>query len=304
MRRGKGGRIKTDKENQNYYLSIKDKVMKRYEKNIIVFKKVLEAKLGGEAAEEILTETRVEYQDLIERIPFIGGDGNPFTGDLIDSTAGLAFSKAMRRHQYSDEDIVSTLFEVMREHFGSYPRHRRLLMRSLMSLLHAYPLNKLYRRYIRKMAERSQRGEFSDSLVLHYVEGDGEEFDYGIDYTACPMLSFWRDEGMGEVFPYVCLWDFYSSEMTGSGLVRTMTLSEGCEKCDFRFKRGRKPENRQRTQFDPSRIPSPSKRGRNVLTSQPLFQLESQSASSHRWRRRSAVPPDGPEPHAQKLRSL
>ena len=45
-----------------------------------------------------------------------------------------------------------------------------------------------------------------------------------------------------------CLYDYYSSEMKGTGLVRTITLAEVFEKCDFRFKRGRKPQNKQRTQ--------------------------------------------------------
>jgi len=162
---------------------------------------------------------------------------------------GLAFSKVLRRRGYSREEIVEHLIETMRAHFDSYSLAKMFLVRSVARLLFTFPLNRVYRRFIRGMAERSQRGDYSDNLVLHYVEGDGEEFDFGIDYTACPINKLWREQGMSDVLPYICLWDYYSSELTGSGLVRTMTLSEGFDRCDFRFKKGRKPENRQRTQL-------------------------------------------------------
>lgn len=59
----------------------------------------------------------------------------------------------------------------------------------------------------------------------------------------------WRKHDILEILPYVCLFDFFKSAITNSGLIRTMTLAEGREKCDNRFKRGRKPQNRQKTQF-------------------------------------------------------
>ena len=45
-----------------------------------------------------------------------------------------------------------------------------------------------------------------------------------------------------ELAPYVCAVDKVASEMMGWGLSRTMTLAEGREKCDFRFKKGGKTD--------------------------------------------------------------
>jgi hypothetical protein len=33
--------------------------------------------------------------------------------------------------------------------------------------------------------------------------------------------------------------DFIASELEGTGLVRTMTLADGADRCDFRYKKGR-----------------------------------------------------------------
>jgi hypothetical protein len=41
-----------------------------------------------------------------------------------------------------------------------------------------------------------------------------------------------------ELSPYLCPVDILYSEALGWGLTRTMTLAEGAEKCDFRFKQG------------------------------------------------------------------
>lgn len=223
--------------------------MRGFDKNIEYFRKVVASRLDGEAAEAVLDETRREYEALLPEIPYIGGDRNRLTRDLINSTAGLALCKVLKGRGCATEEIAVYLHEVMEEQFGSYSIIKRSLIRSLGYLLYSFPLNRIYRRIIKEMAERSQRGEYDNNLVLYFVEGDSEEFDFGIDYTVCPICNLWRGQGMGDVMPYVCLWDFYSSELTGSGLVRTTTLSEGFDRCDFRFKRGRKPENRQKTRF-------------------------------------------------------
>ena len=120
----------------------------------------------------------------------------------------------------------------------------------LMNLLFRFPLNRLAKHKLKLWAEESQKRRYPDDFVLNYVEGDGKTFDFGIDYTECAICKFWRKQGAEEMLPYICLVDFLSSELiTKTGLVRSMTLAEGFERCDFRFKRDRKPMNKQKTQF-------------------------------------------------------
>jgi hypothetical protein len=75
---------------------------------------------------------------------------------------------------------------------------------------------------------------------LAYVEGDGQDFDYGIDYIECASCKFLHEQDAAELGPYVCAVDKVASEMLGWGLRRTMTLAEGGVRCDFRFKKGGK----------------------------------------------------------------
>jgi len=43
----------------------------------------------------------------------------------------------------------------------------------------------------------------------------------------------------GEAFaPYICMSDIALSDAMGWGLIRTQTLADCCDYCDFRFKKG------------------------------------------------------------------
>ena len=95
------------------------------------------------------------------------------------------------------------------------------------------------KKLMKKEAKRSQKRQYPEDFVFNYVEGDGKEFDFGMDFTECAVCKFFHSQGADEFTPFVCLYDFPVSRLTNSGLVRTMTLAEGAEKCTFRYKRGR-----------------------------------------------------------------
>ncbi len=41
------------------------------------------------------------------------------------------------------------------------------------------------------------------------------------------------------IVPYICVLDFPISKAFDRGLIRTMTIAEGADICDFRYKKGR-----------------------------------------------------------------
>jgi hypothetical protein len=97
-----------------------------------------------------------------------------------------------------------------------------------------YNMNKL-----KKGASASQKRLYPEDWVWSFVEGDGREFDYGIDCTECGAYKFFRAQGADELTPYMCRLGLALSKAFGMGLTRTTTIAEGGEKCDYRFKRGR-----------------------------------------------------------------
>jgi hypothetical protein len=88
-------------------------------------------------------------------------------------------------------------------------------------------------------ALESQKRQYPGDWVCTVVGGDGEAYDWGIDQVECGICKFFADRDAEEFVPYMCALDFIASDYFGWGLVRTTTLAEGGERCDFRFKRDR-----------------------------------------------------------------
>ena len=99
---------------------------------------------------------------------------------------------------------------------------------------------------MRKLAAIGKQLRFGD-FEVRYVIGDGEDFDFGVDYIACGNYKFVKDQGAEEFAPYVCMSDIALSDAMGWGLMRTETLADGCERCDFRFKKGNKTQISSKT---------------------------------------------------------
>jgi hypothetical protein len=92
---------------------------------------------------------------------------------------------------------------------------------------------------LKEAAEKTQERRYPGDWVATFVEGDGEQFDYGLDVVECGICKFYRTQNAEELTPYMCLSDYILSDAFARGLVRYKTLAEGDDVCDFRFKKGR-----------------------------------------------------------------
>ena len=86
-----------------------------------------------------------------------------------------------------------------------------------------------------RRARKNQKARFGD-FEIEYVIGDGDEFDFGVNYVQCGNYKFVKEHGGEDFAPYVCMSDIALSDAMGWGLIRTQTLADGCLYCDFRFK--------------------------------------------------------------------
>lgn len=139
--------------------------------------------------------------------------------------------RVLKSHGGTVEEAGKLVYELSKAFLGVYPRFlRRLFGRMTFS--------RRYLRRLRKRAAESQKRQYPGDYVTVLVEGAGEEFDFGVDYMECATCKFLSEQGAPELAPYLCAVHEMYSEALGWGLMRTMTLAEGHEKCDFRFKRG------------------------------------------------------------------
>ena len=213
-----------------YYVSRSAKLLKRFDKTTDVVQKIFVARYGDEFGKHILKVARREFEAFIPRIPYISGNVPALRVFLIISAWELAVYWAMKKHGKTAEEAWDLCHAALQVRLKTVPKFVRVLAR-------IYLFSNFAKKRARKIAVRSRRHPLGD-FEFNFVEGDGLNFDWGIDYTGCSIYKFMRDEGADEFAPYACLSHIALSEAFGWGLMRTETLAEGDKRCDFRFKKG------------------------------------------------------------------
>jgi hypothetical protein len=145
----------------------------------------------------------------------------------------LAVYRVSKAHGKTVEQTGDLVYEIGRAFLKSSPAFLARLSGNMN-------FSRLYLSRLRKRAIESHQRKYPDDYVFNFVEGDGQTFDYGVDYLEWASCKFLAKQGAPELAPYLCPVDILYSKSLGWGLTRTMTLAEGAERCDFRFKKGGK----------------------------------------------------------------
>jgi hypothetical protein len=214
----------------DFYTSQKSKLLKDFDKTIKRVGPVFIDHYGEKLTDNLVKEVRQEYELLIPQLPYIGGK-QPFTQFLIASAWYLALYRVLKAHGKTVEETGELIFIITKKYLDSMPWFlRRFFGRMNFS--------KRSIQKIQKKARESQERRYPGDYVFNFVEGVNGDFDYGVDYIECAVYKFLEEQDASELAPYICPADILYSEALGWGLKRTKTLAEGCEKCDFRFKKG------------------------------------------------------------------
>ena len=229
-----GGRRRSAETDEEYYVRNKAKLLRDHRRLTAIGQKTMAARYEADFVTAVIRESLAEFEKLLLELPYIGGDQNPLTGNLVFSASALAFYRVMKRRGRTVEETGELLYRIMEAWVRRYPRFIRRPMGS-------YYLSRLSRHQSRRRALLSQERRYAGDWVFEYVEGDGETFEWGRDYVECGIVNFLHTQGADELTPYLCLTDYALFGALGIELKRTMTLAEGGEMCDFRFKRGESP---------------------------------------------------------------
>jgi hypothetical protein len=217
-------------EYQDFYTLQEARLLKDFDRVMKQLRGEVTSRYGAENAQQMIHFAREEYRRILPALPYVGGK-QPLTQFVITTGWCLALHRAMEGSTASARESGQLFFELSRQYIKQVPGIlRRYLGASMFS-----------QRYQRKLRERSMESQLQPlprGYIFSYVAGDGENFDFGVDYHRCATLNFLREQGAEELAPYLCALDQFSSELLGWGLTRTTTLAEGGVVCDFRFKQG------------------------------------------------------------------
>jgi len=212
------------------YSSRKKQWLRSFDKLLARVQPWVKTWLGEEQASKFMREAQLEYEALIPRIPFIGNSLATLSF-YKPVTRYLAVYRALQKQGRTVEEAGRLIYRMGTEEALAIPPLGRRVMEVLW-------FSRWLRKMVKKRAIDSQQRIYPADFVMNYVEGDGQEFDYGVDYTECANCKFLQAEKAFEIAPYVCATDKPISELMGWGLTRPNTIAEGFPTCGFRFKKG------------------------------------------------------------------
>lgn len=195
-------------------------------------KAMLEPRLGPDGAARFEQDASADFAEQLPRLPEVGGERNPDARFIVVAAWYAALWKAGAPLGLEPADLGRVVYDLNRMTLEQADRQAALAEGAARFTPEAL-------REGRDWAAWTQRREHPGNWVAEFLVGDGQDFDFGYDYTECGVVKHLRSRGMGVVAPYVCLNDFLSSDFQGTGLFRVGTLAMGDARCDFRYKRGR-----------------------------------------------------------------
>lgn len=87
-----------------------------------------------------------------------------------------------------------------------------------------------------KWSEESHKRKYENDWVVDILPANGD-YELGYDYYECGACKLCNDEGCPELAPLICRMDFVLADIMNMKLVRTGTIAEGADHCDFRYSR-------------------------------------------------------------------
>lgn len=213
-----------------YYESRTKRLLAEFDTTVGRVADLFAGRYGSTDAVFLAGEARRHFERLIPDLPYVGGV-QPLTQFVVATGWFLAMYRALQTRGRPVEEAGRLVYEVTEAYLRRYPGAARRLVGYMT-------FSKLYLARLRRRAQESHERRYPDGYVFRYVPGDDATFDYGVDYLECASCKFLARQRAPELAPYLCTVDTIYSEMFGWGLVRTTTLAERGDRCDFRFKRG------------------------------------------------------------------
>ena len=229
----------TVEKGKKFYDKRKPKLMERFERFLMIIKSHLTPIYSDLKTEELLVQMRNEHEFLYSQLPYLGTRKSSLLFLLIDSTSLLAVMRILEKEGMSLNDIGKLCFdyyETIAKIWRSSQDSGKTNITSLL-LSKDYIFQEEFIMGQKIYSKESQAKKYPEGYVYEHVEGDGESFDYGVNYLECAVYKFFKKQDAERFFPFICIYDFVMARAAGYGFTRTQTIWNGAPFCDFRYSR-------------------------------------------------------------------
>lgn len=218
---------------EDYYIKQKAKLLKNFNIRIRTndLRKLLSVKFDSDNIDKILKQMNEEFENLIPKIPYIGGAKNRYTETLINYISYLAIFWSLEKNGFSFQEIGELFYKLTD---GEIELEKEKLEKNGKDPAQ-YPFEIELINQIKSVCEYSQKRTFPYDTVQDFVEGDGMSFEYGINISECTIYKLFKELDAERFMQLLCMIPMHESFIYGYGLFRSQTLMIGAPTCDYRY---------------------------------------------------------------------
>ncbi len=223
----------------DYYLKNKPKLMKRFEYSLKIAKDLLMERFDQTKADDLINQIRNKYEDLLTKMPDVGGKKNFLISTLTDKVSLLAMFLILEKEGYTYREIGE--FAIKFTEIETKNAMERAEKKGI-NLLELF-FNDVFLNSARTHCNDTLKRKYPDNWVMEFVDGTNEVFDYGMNVSECAIHKAYKRFGAEKYAPFGCLIDYAQGNVLGFGLTRTKSLANGAQGCDHRYtKTGNTPK--------------------------------------------------------------
>ena len=213
-----------------FYTSNSDRFLIAFDKIRLAVVEYISKQSTAETANDIANEAVVNFEKILPELPYVGGDVHPGTRFIINAGQWLAVYNSMIKRDYTAPEVGQMMYSI-------YKDQLKAISPEELEKQKALTYSDEYINLMKRWAESTS--PYECDWKVDFIEGDGIDFDYGLDYRTCPCFELFKAQKAKELAPFFCLLDFPEARQLNSGFFRTKTLAQGDDFCNFRYKKGK-----------------------------------------------------------------
>ena len=198
------------------------------------FIKVIKRDFPGKY-QQVLAATEEHFKNILPDIRFAATSKNPIDKRLYFCGYFLALIKALEGEGEDFESIRRTCLAIVTDYVTPKNSVQKLVKRLPATFIDT----RLAKFFLKAFHQRVSRNENKDGFIANIITDKAETFGlgYGVDIIECGICKLFTKHHYQKYAAILCEVDEITSNLAGLKLLRTGTIANGADKCDFRFKK-------------------------------------------------------------------
>jgi len=182
----------------------------------------------------LLANIDKEFSTINVDVNFARTSKNPVDRRLEFSAYFLALIKVLDKHGESFERIREVSLEIVKEYVRPKNKIHKFLKKLPVKLIGTQLMNMV----VKFLDKKVSKGGHPDGFIAKIITDKNETYGlgYGVDILECGICKLFKKHQYDQYAKILCEVDEVTSNLAGLKLIRTGTIANGAEKCDFRFK--------------------------------------------------------------------